>query len=206
MSDVLGFVWRKFYIWIGSNMIHMVQNKDNIEMEIILLLIRNENHLRGIAKQLDESHSTILRKLNKLERENAVDYKREGKNKVFFIRKNLQARNYVFNAERYKIIKLLKAYPEIGIIIDDVLKKCNEKLIVLFGSYAKFAADKGSDIDLYVETGSRKVREELESINSKIKVKIGTFDMESNLIKEIIKNHIALKGVEEFYEKTKFFG
>ena len=196
---------QKFYILIGSNMIHMVQNKDNIELEIILLLIRGENHLRGIAKQLNESHSTVLRKLNKLVKENVLDYKKEGKNKVFFIRKNLQAKNYVFNAERYKMIKLLKTYSELNVIIDDLLKKSDEKLVVLFGSYAKFIANKESDIDIYVETRGRKLKEKLESANSKIKVKIGSFDLESNLIKEIIKNHIILKGVEEFYEKTKFF-
>lgn len=183
----------------------MVQNKDDIELELILLLIRGKNHLRGIAKQLNESHSTVLRKLNKLAEENVLDFKKEGKNKVFFIRKNLQAKNYVFNAERYKLIKLLKRYPELNVIIDDLLKRCEEKLVVLFGSYAKFTVSQGSDIDIYVETRSRKSKEELESINSKIQVKIGSFDMESNLIKEIIKNHIILKGVEEFYEKTKFF-
>ena len=107
-------------------MIHMVQNKDNIELEIILLLIRGENHLRGIAKQLNESHSTILRKSNKLVKENVLDYKREGKNKVFFIRKNLQAKNYVFNAERYKMIKLLKTYSELNVIIDDLINKIEE--------------------------------------------------------------------------------
>src|SRR3989344_4859500 len=133
-------------------MIHMVQNKDNIELEIILLLIRGENHLRGIAKQLNESHSTVLRKLNKLVKENVLDYKKEGKNKVFFLRKNLQAKNYVFNAERYKLIKLLKKYPELSIIIDEFLKKNKENLIVLFGSYAKFLAKSDSDIDIYVDT------------------------------------------------------
>ena len=174
-------------------------------MEIILLLIRSENHVRGIAKQLNESHSTVLRKLTILVKENALDYKKEGKNKVFFIRKNLQAKNYVFNAERYKMIKLLKTYPELNVIIDDLLKKNDEKLVVLFGSYAKFIANKESDIDIYVETSGRKLKEKLESVNSKIKVKIGSFDLESNLIKEIVKNHIILKGVEEFYEKTEFF-
>lgn len=183
----------------------MVQNKDNIDSEIILLLLRGENHLRGIAKQLNESHSTILRKLNKLVKENVLDYKIEGKNKVFFLKKNLQAKNYVLNAERYKLIKLLKTYPELNVIIDELLKKTEEKLIILFGSYAKFTAKKDSDIDIYVETRSRKVKEEIESVHSKIKVKIGDFDMNSQLIKEIIKNHIILKGVEEFYEKTRFF-
>ena len=134
-----------------------------------------------------------------------LDYKKEGKNKVFFIRKNLQAKNYVFNAERYKMIKLLKTYSELNVIIDDLLKKSDEKLVVLFGSYAKFIANKESDIDIYAETRGRKLKEKLESANSKIKVKIGSFDLESTLIKEIVKNHIILKGVEEFYEKTKFF-
>lgn len=186
-------------------MVHMVQNKNNLVFDIILLLLKGENHLRGVAKQLNESHSTVLRRLNKLVQENVLDYKKEGKNKVFFIRKNLQAKNYVFNAERYKLIKLLKKYPELSIIIEDMLKVVEEKLVVLFGSYAKFTAKKDSDIDVYVETRSRKVKEGTESVHSRIKVKIGNFDTSSQLTKEIIKNHIILRGVEEFYEKIKFF-
>ena len=187
----------------------MVQNRNNIgnlDFEIMLLLLRGEKHLRGIAVQLNQSHSTVLRRLNNLQKENALDYKREGKNKVFFIKKSLQAKNYALNAERYKLIKLLKSYPEVGIVIEDIIKKCRERLIVLFGSYAKFNAKKDSDIDVYIETKIRKVKEDVEMINSKISVKIGKFDLDSNLIKEIIKDHIILKGSEGFYEKTKFFG
>ena len=183
----------------------MVQNRDNIYFEIILTLLKNESHLRGIAKQLSGSHSTVLRKLEKLLSENVLDYRVEGRNKVFFIKKNLQAKSYVFNAERYKLIKLINEYPELSIIIEDILKKVEEKLVVLFGSYAKFIAKKDSDIDVYVETRSRKVKENIESVYSKVKVKIGDFSLDSALIKEIIKNHVILKGVEEFYEKIKFF-
>jgi len=64
-------------------MVHMVQNRDNIDLEAILLLLRGENHLRGIAKELNGSHSTVLRKLDRLLKENVLDYKTEGKNKVF---------------------------------------------------------------------------------------------------------------------------
>lgn len=183
----------------------MVQNKNNLEFEIILLLLNGENHLRGIAKQLNESHSTVLRRLTILVNENILDYKKEGRNKVFFIKKNLQAKNFVFNAERYKLLKLLKKYPELSVIIEDILKKCGERLIILFGSYAKFMAKKDSDIDVYIETRNKKVKEETELVHSRIKVKIGDFDQSSQLIKEIIKNHIVLRGVEEFYEKIKFF-
>ncbi|MGD2072375.1 MAG: nucleotidyltransferase domain-containing protein [Candidatus Thorarchaeota archaeon] len=129
----------------------------------------------------------------------------EGRNKVFFLKKNLQTKNYVFNAERYKQIKLLKKYPELSVIAEDILKECHEDLIVIFGSYAKFTAEKNSDIDVYVETKDRKVKDRLESIHSRISVKIGNFDVKSPLIKEIIKHHMILKGVEEFYEKIKFF-
>ena len=199
----------KRFIYNGSIMVHMVQNRNNIgdlDFEIILLLLRGEKHLRGIAAQLNQSHSTVLRRLNNLQKENVLDYKKEGKNKVFFIKKSLQAKNYALNAERYKLIKLLKIYPEAGIVVEDIIQKCQEKLIVLFGSYAKFNAKKDSDIDIYIETKSRKVKENVEMINSKIRAKIGKFDLDSNLIKEVIKDHIILKDSEGFYEKTKFFG
>ncbi len=183
----------------------MVQKRDDLSLEIVLLLLRGENHLRGLSRQLGESHSTVLRRLNRLVKENVLDYKTEGKNKVFFIRKNLQAKNYVFNAERYKLIKLLKKYPKLGVIIEDVLKKSRGNLVILFGSYAKFSAKRDSDIDIYIETRSRKLKEDVESVHSGISVKIGDFDLSSPLIKEIVKNHVILKGVEEFYEKIKFF-
>ena len=184
----------------------MVQNRDNLELDIVLVLLNGKNHLRGIAKQLDESHSTVARRLDKLVKGDVVDFKQEGRNKVFFIRKTIQAKNYVFNAERHKLIKLLKKYPELGIIIDDLLKKTKKSIVVLFGSYAKFSAKPQSDIDIYVQSMDRKVKVELESTNSKVKVKIGYFDLDSDLVKEIIKNHVILKGTEEFYEKARFFG
>jgi predicted nucleotidyltransferase len=184
----------------------MVQNRNNLDSEIILLLLKGESHLRSIARELSEPHATVLRKLDMLVEKNVLDYRREGKNKVFFVKRNLQAKNYVFNAERYKLIRLIDEHPELGIIIEDILKGTEETLVVLFGSYAKFAAKKDSDIDIYVETRSMKTKRNIEMIHSKLKVKIGDFDLNSGLIKEIIKDHIILRGVEEFYEKIKFFG
>lgn len=183
----------------------MVQNRNNLELGIVLILLRGNTHLRGISRLLAKPHSTILRSLNILVNDNIIDFKREGRNKVFYLKNNLQTRNYVFNAERYKLIKTIKQYPELGVIISEILKKCGERLIVIFGSYAKGTAKRDSDIDIYVDTKNRKTKEEIKSINSRIMVKIGNFDLDSLLIKEIIKNHIIIKGVEEFYEKIKLF-
>lgn len=85
---------------------------------------------------------------------------------------------------------------------------CHKKidLAILFGSYVKGIAHKDSDIDIYIDTRNNKLKEEVELIDSKISVKIGSYNQESILIKEIEKNHMIIKGVERYYEKNKFFG
>ena len=181
----------------------MVQKRDNLEMDIIELLPKADNHVRGIAKKLNESHSTISRKLDNLKKENVIDSRKEGRNKIFFLKKNLVSQSYILQAELHKLTKLLRHNPELGIIFEDVLKKTDEKLIILFGSYAKGLAKKDSDIDIYIETNSRSVKKAIEEVHSKINVKIGTFDITSPLIKEIIKNHVILRGIDVFYEMLK---
>ena len=191
-------------------MIHMVHNRnsnksDNIELEIILVLIKGKSHLREIARTLKKPHATILRKLNDLVKMQVLDYKIEGRNKVFFIKNNLNSKNYVYSSEIYKLSRLIEKYPELGIILDDVKKSLPKLMIILFGSYAKGIAKQESDIDIYVETTNNSIKEKIKSINSKINVKIGKFDINSLLIKEIIKNHVILGGSEQFYEKSRFF-
>ncbi len=185
----------------GSQLVHMVQKRDNLEMSIIELLLRADNHVRGIAKKLNESHSTVLRKLNNLKKENVVDSRKEGRNKIFFLKKNLVSKTYILQAELHKLTKLLRHNQELGILFEEVLKKTNEKLIVLFGSYAKGLAKKDSDIDIYIETKKRDIKRAVEDIHPRINVKIGTFDRQSPLIREIIKDHVILRGVEVFYGK-----
>jgi predicted nucleotidyltransferase len=184
-------------------LVHMVQKRNNLELEIIELLLKENGHIRGIAKKLKESHSTILRKINNLKKENVVDFKTEGKNKIFYLRKNIITQNYIFQAELHKLTKLLQKNQELEVIFDEILKKTDEKLIVLFGSYSKGLAKKDSDIDIYIKTKNRNVKKKIEEIHSKISVKIGPFDFNSPLIKEIIKDHIILRGFELFYDKNE---
>jgi hypothetical protein len=66
-------------------------------------------------------------------------------------------------------------------------------------------AKKDSDIDIYIDTKDSKIKEDIEHIDSKINVKIGNYNKDSTLIKEIEKNHVIIKGIEEYYEKSKFF-
>ena len=116
-----------------------------------------------------------------------------------------KGRNFVYSAEIYKLSKLIEKYPELGVILEDIKNSLPELMIILFGSYAKGIAKQESDIDIYIETANKSIKEKIKGINSKINVKIGKFDTNSLLIKEIIKNHVILRGVEQFYEKSRFF-
>lgn len=179
---------------------------EQIELEAILALLKyKELHVRGIAKTIYKPHANISRAMKGLLKKNIVDFRFEGKNKVFRLKKGIETLNYTYTAEHFKLLKLLEKYPFISIIIESILSKTNEKLIIIFGSFAKFNAKKDSDIDIFIETKDRKVKKEVENINSKLGVKIGKFDKNSLLIKEIIKNHVIVKGVEYYYEKNNIF-
>ncbi len=78
-------------------------------------------------------------------------------------------------------------------------------LALLYGSYAKGLAKKDSDIDLFIETLNTSLKKQLEQRNSSLSVKLGDFDIKNLLIREIIKDHIIIKGVEMYFDKTGFF-
>ena len=103
--------------------------------------------------------------------------------------------------ENYKLIKFFEKYPHLEPLFEDIIKKCGSKLIILFGSYAKGIPKQESDIDIYIETKEQNLKKKAEEIDSKLSIKIGKFNQDSLLIKEIIKNHVILNGVERFYEQ-----
>ena len=183
--------------------LHMSQN--NYNLKIIEALLRSENHIRGLAKLLGTNQTTIARKVQELHKENILDWKREGRNKVVFLKKSLETKQYVYAVEVQKLLVTIKKYPSLRRVIELIKKNEKITLAILFGSYAKGTAHKDSDIDIYLCTTDTKLKEEVEAIDSKISVKVGNYNKDSLLIKEIEKNHIILKGIELYYEKNKFF-
>jgi len=183
----------------------MTQIKINHNYELILLLLKKEMHGRELSKELHTSLTRVQNILNELRNCNVIDYRTEGRNHVFFIKKNLVSKAFVFSAENYKLAKLLRKYTFLEPLFKDLTEKHPKKMIVLFGSYAKFIPKTESDIDLFIETNDKKVKENAELLNNLLSVKIGEFNPNDLLIKEIIKNHVIIQGQEEFYEKRGFF-
>ena len=187
---------------IGSKMNHVEQNLTN---EIVALLLKEDLHTRAIAERLASNHATVLRKLRDLTEDNIVDFRAEGKNKVYSIKKTLEGRNAAIIAEMYKQSMAVSRYPVLRGIIRAVHDMPDIPLALLYGSYAKGLAKKDSGIDLFIETLNTSSKKQLEQRNSSLSVKLGDFDTKNLLIREIIKDHIIIKGVEVYFDKTGFF-
>lgn len=187
---------------IGTIMFHVEQNLTN---EIVAILLQTELHTRGIAEKLRTNHMTIARKLHRLVDENIADCRTEGKNTVYFLKKSVEGRNAAMIAELYKQSRVVSTYPVLRGIFQSVQEMREIPLALLYGSYAKGLPTKDSDIDIYIETLDGNAKKQLEQRHSLMSVKIGVFDPESLLIREIIKDHIIIRGVEVYFERTGFF-
>jgi predicted nucleotidyltransferase len=169
-------------------------------LEIILNLInKKENFITNISRDINTSHVEVLRKTKELEEKGVIYYKYIGRNKMYKLMENIVAQNMIIMAEMYKTNKIIEKYPKLGIIFDEINKNIKSELIILFGSYAKEIADNKSDIDIFIETKNKNVKNKIKEISRKINLKIGEFKTDNLLVKEIIQNHCIIKGVEKYY-------
>ena len=172
----------------------MVQD---IHFEIILDLQRHgSNHVRNIATNIQRSHVDVLRKLKDLE--NITEYRTQGRNKIFSLTDSIEARNHLLMAELYKANMTMQRYPKLRVIFDEITRRIEAPMVLLFGSYATGSARRESDIDILIETQDRAARERVKRVSRRISPKIGRFDPESRLGREIIRDHVIITGAERF--------
>ena len=69
----------------------------NYILEIIDSLLKKKSHARELAKKIQTNHTTIIRKIKELAKENVADFSQEGKNKVFFLKKTIESRMYILD-------------------------------------------------------------------------------------------------------------
>lgn len=179
----------------------MLQKQNNY-YSLIEAIRLEPKHIRKISKELNLIPSTVMRLLNNLQKDNIVDFKEEGKNKIYFLKDSLEKKIFLFQTEYQKQINLLQN-PTLRKIIKELIKQTSGELIILFGSYAKGLEKQSSDIDIYIETKNISLKNKLNNISQKLSIQIGNFDKESELAKEILKNHIIIQNVERFYKLIK---
>jgi predicted nucleotidyltransferase len=172
---------------------------EQISYNILSIISKEEGYARDIAKRLKINHMAVQRKLRFFQKQNVVDFKQVGKCNVYFLKKSLEAYEYIKLMEHYKLLFYLNKHPRLRKIVEK-LNELKLELVLLFGSYAKNYETTKSDIDIYVRTKDKSVKKILEDLDSKISVKFSDFDTENLLIKEIINDHVILKGVDKYYE------
>jgi len=158
-----------------------------------------------IAKKLKMNQKTASNILNALEKQNIIKYTTEGKNKYYFLNSlNPEIPDILKIVELGRKNRLLKKYSKLGGLFIE-LEKRSQGTLILFGSYANLTSNEKSDLDI-LTLGKLN---EVEDLEEKYKIKINLiksskdkFNKSDVFIREIIKNHIILKGVEEFIDLT----
>ena len=187
-----------------------------LELKIVDLLARNTERkftINEIAKFLEEYYSFVHRIVNKLIKDSVVTKEKAGKSYLCSI--NLYNEKTIILVNLSKIEKkndLYNSNKELKIILEDFVKSAESLItpisIVLFGSYAKGTATKESDIDILLIS---KTKVGIDKITKEIYAKYGKeinpvimtsedFKRQKDkaIIKEIIKYHYVLYGVEKF--------
>lgn len=186
-------------------------------MKTVDLLARNLEKsftINKIAKSLDEYYSLVHRTVQQLSRDGVLKKDRVGNSHICSLNlENEKALTLVKLSEIERREEFNSKNRELKLILEDFVKSLEPQhgrivTIVLFGSYAKGTATKGSDLDILLvvseKIGIDKITREIYSKYGKeiMPMVMTRTDFKSQkdkpVIKEIIENHYVLYGVENF--------
>lgn len=181
----------------------LLDNQKQKIMEEFTKSRSNKIYANAFAKENKLNQKTTANNLHYLEEKGILKFKQEGKNKYFFLNEK--------NPELKEILKIVEIQKKIEFInknniLRDLFKKLQENskgILIVFGSYVKGNPKKDSDLDIIIlgETkGISSLEEDFGIEINLIESNKNKFNLKEPLIKEIMENHIILKGVEDFVE------
>lgn len=185
----------------------MYQNR-NSEMDVLSLYLGNYKkrlYLREISRLATLPLKTTQSTLSKLENEHILKGNYEGKNKYFVLNlENIRTKLYLLNAEIYRTNLFISKYTLFKPFLKEL--KTNATLII-FGSFAKFKADKNSDTDLMIiskekiELPKHVLAFKLHEVNISELNFIESLRTGETITREIMDNHVILNN-HSFYVNT----
>ncbi|MBL7148041.1 MAG: nucleotidyltransferase domain-containing protein [Nanoarchaeota archaeon] len=180
----------------------MLHNKIYEILKFFLGNYNREIYGRELINKVDISQKNIALTLKELEKKNILKSNKKGNLKFYSLNiKNPQLKIYLITSELFKKEKFLTNNKKIAHIFKD-----DDRIVGIFGSYAKSRQRKDSDVDIFIigNKGEDYIKQgKLYDLDISIK----TFTEEefkkllkekNNLIREIIENHILVFNVEKF--------
>lgn len=186
----------------------MVTKVNDVGLKILSLFTKGYNkeyYIREVEKLLKVSSRTALVTLARLEKKGILESKTKGKIKAYSIKKSFLSRDFFVLTEQYKKIQFLDK----NHLVKEVFEKSDNYLngiVIIFGSYAKEIQKSDSDLDLFIvgKYDEDKIKDVGKMYGIIINIKSYPLDVfekeiqEDILLKEIVENHVVVKGVEEF--------
>ena len=122
-----------------------------------------------------------------------------GKNKYFYLNlENIETKSLLLQAEIQKTMDFMKKYPVFQSFVKEL--KSISSPIIIFGSFARFSADRNSDVDMLVvsdkkiELPSHLLPHKIHEINITEDNFIKAFKEGETIIEKIKENHIILNN------------
>ena len=183
---------------------HMYQKRNN-HFRIWALFLADytkQLYLREISKLSKIPLKTTQNIVYHLENKKILKSSISGKNKYFKLNLgNISTKFLLIQSELYKTWLFLEKYGTFKIFLGEI--ESNAPLLV-FGSFAKFQADKDSDLDLLVVLEEKQklpfylLPYKIHEIRLSVKDFISAINKQEALIKEVGGNHIILNN-HSFY-------
>ena len=170
------------------------------EIKILALYLRSysaEYYLREISRLASISLKATQNGLQGLEKQKILLSRIHGKNKYFRLnRENIQTKLYLTQAEIYRTGLFFEKYPALKLFAKEL--KTNTMKII-FGSFAKFSADKTSDLDMLVISKAKEKLPEYLVSNKIQQINISEKDLaramaSEPLMREVAWHHIILNN------------
>lgn len=179
--------------------------KRNKEFDVIALYSRDYKarfYLRQISKLAKLPLKTCQNVLVNLEKERILNGRIEGKNKYFSLNlENISVKSFLLKAEIHKTDIFLEKYSE----FKTFLKSINtNSILIIFGSFARFKADRDSDLDLFIVSDKEEklpfhlLPHKIHQNSLKEKSFKKAVAGKETLMKEIEENHIILNNPSSY--------
>jgi len=191
----------------------MIHNKYFEILEKFLGNYTKEIYGRELVNKVSLSQKAIALALDELEKQGILKSRKQGNIKYFRLNlDNSEIKDIIISLEITRKIKFFEKHRKIANLF-----KQDDRIVGIFGSYAKGSEKKGSDFDLFIIGRKRKEDYDKKGAMFDLKVSPKYFSEKefktliksrNPLCKEIIAHHLLVFGVESFIELIwrEFYG